>query len=218
MKKTLLLLAFTSGTLLTSLEAATLATASFDSDSYVYVGTNNEFQPQITLSAYNDGGHYVWANIQFDVSGLSAQPKAYLELNPVQYKTGPNPMNPTITTTGTSTVYLVALNDSWTNYINSQTKFDWAQNNVVNATKIGTFNFNNTDSAYVNVTDTVNAWIDGSKSNYGFALWTDNNSVELASSTYSNTTLSPSLSTVPEASSAMLLALSSAGLLLFRKR
>jgi len=136
-----------------------------------------------------------------------------------------NPAGPptTITSpTGTATVHVVALGDSFANYQLAADKQAWYDTYVQNGAVpvVGTINFANESTEYIDVTDEVNSWITNSSSNYGFALFSTSGNVELASATYTdNPSLSPALvDAVPEPSGAVLAGLGSLILLLRRHR
>lgn len=228
MKNTILTIAF--GGLLTATSQATvLATPNFDTDSYVFFGTNNEFNPQITLGESQQGTpshpHFNFGVITFDVSTLNTSDDKFLSLTAVEYATlTSNPAGPpatTYSTSGSGAIQLVALGESFADFQASADKTAWYDTHVQNGSVpvLGTFNFTDQSTQYVDVTDTVNGWINDGGSNYGFALFSTSGEVELASSTYADSSMSPALvDAVPEPSAAVLTGLGSLLLLLRRQR
>ena len=209
--------------------AATLATPDFDTDSYIFFGTNNAFDPQITLGESLQGApqyHFNFGIINFDVSSLITTGDKFLSLSAVEYITlTPNPGGPPTTSaspTGTATVHIVALGDSFANYQSAADKQAWYDTYVQNGSVsvVGTINFTDQGTEYLDVTDEVNAWINDGSSNYGFALFSTSGDIELASSTYADdVNLRPALvDTVPEPSGALLVGLGSLLLLSRRQR
>ncbi|MFC4991123.1 DNRLRE domain-containing protein [Rubritalea tangerina] len=228
MKATLLSI-FTSGAIICASSAATITTATFDTDTYLYFGTSNAFDPQITIGASQrpGSGHFNFGVLEFDVSTLDAGTKS-LNLSAVQYVTNiPNPAGPptaVTSTTGNATVHVVALNDSFSNYQLAPDKIAWYDTYVQSgsATVLGTYNFANQQTLSIDVTSTVDAWQSNPSNNHGFAIFSTSGNVELASSTYGNSSLVPSISvtpaSVPEPSSMALLGLGGLALILRKRR
>lgn len=223
MKNTLLTIAL-GGLLTISSQAATLANPNFDTDSYIFMGTSAETDPQITLGESLQGTpshpHFNFGVVSFDVSSLSTSGDKFLSLSSIEY--GSTFGGGSLTPTGSATVQVVALGDSFANFQAAADKTTWYDTYVQSgtATVIGTFNFTDQSTEYVDVTDVVNGWISDGNSNYGFALFSTSGAVELASSTYSDdTSLQPALvDAVPEPSGAVLAGIGSLLLLLRRQR
>lgn len=238
MKYTILTLA-SAGMIASSVSAATLASASFDTDSYIEFGTDNQFNPQITLGASQRpfSGHFNFGVIEFDVTSLTAVGSKYLSLSAVEFVTlTPNPMGPpttTTSTTGNAIVQVVALgvdyndgvNGSGSDYVDAASKAGWYDTHVQSGSVsvIGTINFNNASTRTIDVTSIVNGWIADGNTNHGFAIFSTSGNVEIASSTYTDDTslrvaLVDTPVTAPEPSSAALLGLGALTLLLRRKK
>lgn len=209
--------------------AAILATPSFDTDSYIAFATNNAFDPQITLGESLQGAatyHFNYGVVSFDVSSLNTSGDKYLSLSAVEYVTSiPTTGGPPISvssSTGNAVVQVVALGESFSDYqlaANKQTWYDtYVQSGSVPV--IGTINFTDQETEYLDVTDEVNGWINDGSTNNGFALFSTSGNIELASSTYSdNTDLRPTLvDTVPEPSGAVLISIGAVMLFLRRQR
>lgn len=185
-----------------SSHAAPLATASFDSDSYVFASTNNLGDPFITVSAYSGAGHFNFGVVEFDVSGLSTTGDKYLTLEAVNYTDGslgalPQP-------TGTATVHVGLMPTSWSNYLGQADKLSWFNTNILTMPSVGDFVFTNQQVRQLDVTGVVNDWILNNTTNNGFALWmTSGGLVDLTSSDAPGGTL-PTLDSVPEPSWAAL--------------
>ncbi|MGB0774759.1 MAG: PEP-CTERM sorting domain-containing protein [Akkermansiaceae bacterium] len=218
------------GILTTSAHATVLATPNFDTDSYIFFGTNNEFNPQITLGESQQGTpshpHFNFGVMTFDVTTLNTSGDKFLSLSAVEYATlTPNPNGPPTTTyssTGNGTIQLVALGESFADFQASSDKTAWYDTYVQSGSVpvVGTFSFTNESTRYVNVTSVVNGWINDGSTNNGFALFASSGEVELASSTYTaNELLRPALvDAVPEPSAVVLTGLGSLLLLLHRQR
>lgn len=180
-----------------SADAGVLATPSFDADSYIFMKTNNEYDPNITVgeSQQGTGGHphFNYGLMQFDVTSIAIEGDKFLRLSVIGYKDGSQ--GSAITPTGTSIVQLVALNAPISSYFGPGSGQDWYDTHVQNpgVTVIGTYSFTNQDTLYVDVTATVNAWINSSSNNYGFALYSIQNAVELGSANNTNAALTPAL-------------------------
>lgn len=209
--------------------ATIIATPDFDTDSYITFGTNNAFDPQITLGQSLQGSptyHFNFGIVSFDVSGLNTSGDKYLSLSAVEYITStPTVGGPPISsasTTGSAVVQIVALGASFSDYssaANKQTWYDtYVQNGLVPV--VGTVNFTNQGTEYVDVTDEVNGWINDGSSNHGFALFSTSGNIELASSSYTdNVNFRPALvDAVPEPSSSALIALGAVMCFLRRRR
>lgn len=212
----------------TSVHAAVLANPDFDADSYIEFGTNNAFDPVLTIGASQrpGSGHFNFGVVTFDTSSMSAAGDKFLSLSAVEYiSTSPNPSGgrpiTTTSTTGAAVVHVVALGDNYNNYLSAADKVAWYDANVQNAgvTVLGTMNFINESTGNIDVTSAVNGWISNAASNNGFAIFSTSGNVELASVTNTNAALRPALlDAVPEPSSILLLGLASCLSLTLRKR
>lgn len=174
--------------------AATLATATFDTDSYIFVGTNNEFQPGISAFTDYSGGvldslansHFNFAVIKFDnLAGIetvaNGGPSKYLTLETMQAGAG-------------TYAFSVAGADVQNGYPSTSGSFNgpagndtqrlqWYFDNIKGddatyggyaggADHIGVLNVAGSPSVYsLDVTAVVDAWIDGTVPNYGFGVW-----------------------------------------------
>lgn len=229
MKNTILTLAL-GGLLTTASHATVLANPDFDTDSYVFFGTSNAFNPQITLGESRQGTpdhpHFNFGVMTFDVSTLNTSGDKFLSLTAVEYAilttNTSGPPTTTYSPTGSGAIQLVALGESFADFQASGGKTAWYDTHVQNGSVpvIGTFNFIDQSTRYVDVTSVVNGWINDGNTNNGFALFSTSGEVELASSSYSNDpTLRPALvNAVPEPSAAVLTGLGSLLLLLRRSR
>ncbi len=174
-------------------------TPTFDTDSYLFIGTNNQGDSQITLGETQrpGTGHFNFGVLEFDVTSLMSSGQKFLDLNAVEYVTliGGNGGIPTsqVGPTGAATVQLIALGDSFLNYQSAPNKIAWYDTYVqgAGANVVGTYNFSNEGVVSVNVTSVVNSWLTDSSTNMGFALYSSSGNLELASSTYSDPSLAP---------------------------
>ncbi|MCP4193753.1 MAG: PEP-CTERM sorting domain-containing protein [Planctomycetaceae bacterium] len=178
-----------------NLEAATLANANWDTDSYIAFGTNNEFDPGITINTDYSGGadnpalvHFNFGVIKFDdLAGLSTKSAGggdkFLKLS-------------TLSVPGASTIGVSAAKldiSSTTDGYPSPSfpgtpagdglaRLQWYQSNIKGndaafggyaggADHLGVLEVPAMGDYYLDVTSTVDAWIDGSEANNGFGLW-----------------------------------------------
>lgn len=176
---------------------ATLASATFDTDSYMFVGTNNEFDQGIsTFTDYSGGvassanSHFNYAVIKFDdLTGIdtvaNSGPNKYLTLETMQ--------------SGSAIVaFSVAGADVQNGYPSTSGSFNgpsgtstervqWYIDNIKGddptyggyaggADHIGVLNLGAQGTYSLDVTSVVDAWIDGSVPNHGFGVWAVNSS------------------------------------------
>ncbi len=237
MIKTILLTAVGASALATfSSAAVTTLTPEFDSDSYLFMGTDKKDEEHITVGEkYVFWGipHYNIGYIKFDVSGLAIDENKTLTLTPYEFVTGASVDSPG-SSTGSTRVKLVALGASWDDYLTSPSysaRSDWADTHVNDVTEIGVFEFSSDDPGKtehdpvtIDVTATVNGWINGDKPNYGFALVCESQPrIEIFSSEGGGAEKGPLLKSftpdpVPEPSSVALLGAGGLALLLRRRR
>jgi hypothetical protein len=177
-----------------SASAAILANATFDTDSYIFIGTNNEFQTGISLFTDYSGGvldslansHFNFGVVKFDnLAGLqtvaNGGPSKFLTLETMQSGSG---------VFGVS----VAGADIHNGYPTTSGSFNgpngtadarlqWYFDNIKGdnasyggyaggADHLGVLNVAGMPATYsLDVTAVVDAWLDGSVPNYGFGLW-----------------------------------------------
>ena len=218
------------GTLLVSgnLARAAELTPTFDTDSYVFVGTNNTSSADITVTPYNQTelppgffGHYTFGVIQFDVASLTTADNKTLTLTVSGFESD---------ATG-GDIYLSYLDADYTDYLAQASGNDrdtWFETHVMGiALQIDNGSVSSLGQSLVfDVTDVVNDWVNGAKDNHGFGVWGLNipginmgaGAINFASSQAAFD--GPRLSTVavPEPASLILLAVGSASILTRRKR
>lgn len=187
-----------------SAHAAVLTTASFDTYSYAFVGTNSSGNSTINVSQYVAEGHFTFGVVQFDVSGLSTSGDKFLLMRATGFTDGS--MGAPTTTSGSYSVNVGIMPLSFTDYLNSPSdsgppppgtgKTPWFNTNILPLTPIGTLDFVNQSVVSLDVTSAVNDWINGAD-NFGFVLWnpSDTGSVLIQSS---ENAFAPNLNTVPE--------------------
>jgi hypothetical protein len=198
MKKTILFtLAMSAVALISSSAlAATLATATFDTDSYIFVGTNAQNDAGITIGTdfsagvlHTDNTHFNFGVLQFgNLTGIqtvaNGGPSKYLKLW-------------THTFPGSSTIAVSVAKADINNDANGYpggffypgnpsgtdtARLQWYFNNIKGndatyggyaggANHAGILNVTAAGMALLDVTAVVDAWIDGSVPNYGFGLW-----------------------------------------------
>ncbi|MFC5050085.1 DNRLRE domain-containing protein [Rubritalea spongiae] len=210
--------------------SATTLNPTFDTDSYVYVGTNSQYDPQLTIgeSFAPAHHHFNFAVIEFDVSTLTSGNSHSLSLSAVQYinlvDNGGGIPTSTPSSTGSATLQIVALGSNFTDdYLTAGSKTAWydtyVQNNSVSTI---TANFTDLETVSVDVSSIVDSWISSPGANNGFAIFSSSGNIELASSTHGTESLRPnitsSIAAVPEPSSTALLGLGGVALIFRRRR
>lgn len=221
-----------------------IAGATYDADSYIFIGTKNDSQPGISLFTDNSRGssnatafgHFNFGVIKFDdLAGVQT------------LANGGGQKFLTLTTFSSgSAVFGVSragediLGDYPSGAFGGMTgsaneRLAWYQDHIKGndasyggyaggAEHIGVFEFSGAETLSLDVTATVDSWIDGTTNNYGFGLWAVSTSAgqgadyDLASienTVHSNPILSSSA--VPEPSSLGLLGLFG-GLAFLRRR
>lgn len=166
-RKSLLLAIVSAGAVASSAQAVTLATADFDTYSYVFAGTNNTGGTSVNTSQYNPSGHFTFGLISFDVSGLSSTGDKYLSLQS-GYTDG-SPGAP-VSTTGSAVINVGVLTEDYSDYLASGDKVAWFNANVLSLPSTS-MSFTDSNVSSLNVTTEVNNWISGSADNYGFVFW-----------------------------------------------
>ena len=178
-----------------NLNAATIASATFDTDSYMAFGTNNEFDPGITVGTDYSGGapngalvHFNFAVIDFDdLAGVSTKANGggdkFLKLS-------------TLSVPGASTIGVSAAQAPFASATegypspavvgnpagDGAARLAWYQGNIKGddaafggyaggAEHLGVLEVSAMGDYYLDVTATVDSWIDGSAVNNGFGLW-----------------------------------------------
>lgn len=196
MKKTNLL------TLVAGLAACNLAhaalptSASFDAYSYVAFQTDAR-STTVNVSQYNGGGHFTFGVVEFDTTGLSLAGDKYLRMKAEGYTDGSQ--GGSVTSSGNYTVNVGLMPLSFDNYLEESNALNWFNANVLNQTPIGQLAFEDQETASLEVTSTVNDWINTPSENNGFVFWSLNSgSVQMQSTDVG--TFSPQLSSVPEPS------------------
>ena len=228
-----------------NLDAGTLATATYDADSYLAFGTNNEFDPGITIGTDYSGGapngalvHFNFAVINFDdLTGITTKADGggdkFLKLS-------------TLNVPGASTIGVSAAQAPFAsaadgypspavpgNPVGDETsRLTWYQSNIKGddatlggyaggAKHLGVLEVSSMGDYFLDVTSTVDSWIDGTATNHGFGLWGvsvaggQGNGFDFVSSDNATGGGPQLLSVVPEPSSVVLafLALGFIGLL-----
>jgi hypothetical protein len=188
----------------TTSAAEVLATAVYDTDSYVYFGTNSVKSPEITLGEPPAGDpHYNIGFIEFDVTGLSPTGSKYLQLEP---NTATAQGLPSIVRVATldadiDAYFAIAPND----YAG---RVAWLAAHAYASQPIATIGILPSGGKhYADISSTINGWIADPSSNHGLAIWrvggVDFDSPELFSM---NDPLGrgPAINSVPEPQTAVL--------------
>ncbi len=169
--------------------AQLITTATFDSDSYIFIGTNNSTSTGVSVFQDNSGGqsdagtfgHFNFAVIEFDnLTGLNTLANG-----------GPQKFL-TLTTLGQGAATFgvsVAGADFQTDYLShpfgpagANARLQWYHNNIKGddanfggytggAQHLGIIHAINEGTFSLDVTDAVDAWLEGTTPNFGFGIW-----------------------------------------------
>jgi hypothetical protein len=179
-----------------SASAATLATATFDTDSYMFVGTNAQFDVGITIGTDYSAGvldsnntHFNFGVLQFgNLAGIqtiaNGGPSKYLKLSTHSFP-GASSVAVSVAqadinsdTNGYPGGFFFPGNPSGTDTSRLQWYFDNIKGDdptyggyAGGADHVGVLNVTAPGMVVLDVTSVVDAWIDGSVPNYGFGLW-----------------------------------------------
>jgi hypothetical protein len=176
--------------------AATIATATYDNDSYMFVGTNNETETTLGLTEDFSGGvvaqnnaHFIFGVVKFgNLAGLTTKASGggekYLQLSTTNFP-GPSTVAVSIALAdidaNDATGYPSPLFPGNRFGLNTD-RLRWYMNNIKGndpafggyaggAPHVGVIDFNTAGTFYLKVTDAVDAWISGARPNHGFGLW-----------------------------------------------
>lgn len=210
-------------------QAATLATASADADSYLAFNTNNQTSVSTTIGRdiRPAGYEFNFATIEFDntdLAGLTTAGDKFLVIELLEFVTlGPaigGPPSQISSSTGNATIKVVGLDESYADYLGSPSNTAWYDTYLGDAAADATASATQAGLVYFDVTDVVNGWIDDPSSNNGFGLvvTAGDDLIEIGATDdfFPTGTFSPILSSVPEPTSMALLALG--GLATLRRR
>ncbi len=228
--------------------ATTLATATYDTDSYIFVGTNSEFDPGVTNTEDFTGGtvesdntHIVFGVVKFeDLTALDTKANGggdkFLKLT-----VGALPGDSTVAISAAKEDIESDTNGYPSGFFsgnpagNENDRLQWYMDNVKGddatyggydggAAHLGAFDVTAFGDIYLDVTATVDGWIDGSAANHGFGLWGINvpgglgNTLDFVSSDNPAGGGPELVSQIPEPSAITLSVLAIAGLGFRRKR
>ena len=204
-----------------SAQATDLATASYDSDSYIHFGIDSAFAPEMTVGAHLPTiNHFNFGVIEFEISGLSSAGGKFLHLDLEVFRTTVTDENgPTGATedlaAGNATLRLVALGEDYrTGYAPASDKRGWYDTNLYGQDVIAAVTLTDAGVFSIDVTDTVNAWIADTNTNHGFGLIVESGSpIELGATEGGNGAV---LTNVPEPGAAAILGLGA--LFMLRRR
>jgi MYXO-CTERM domain-containing protein len=149
----------------------------YDVDSYVFVGTNNQFSPELTVGVDLSGQdiyHFNFGVIEFDdLSVLSPTGNKYLRLEAMAYAiteiVDDFPVT-TLSPNGSAQFKVVALDSPYTDYLAASDKAGWYDANVGGADAVATGSVAGLGAFDLDVTDAVNDWLNGVTTNHGLAL------------------------------------------------
>lgn len=166
-----------------------MAAANFDADSYLFIGTNNAGDPYITLNPHaDDHSHFNFGVIRFPLDGLNADESFYLALHLPFFVTGSIETGFGTSDTGEAEIAVVALGGSYDVYLQpSVSKRAWYDLNLHSQPVLGTIAFTSDEGDglgwyYLDVTETVRAWLATPETAFGFGLYGLRGSVDLNSS------------------------------------
>jgi hypothetical protein len=176
-----------------SASAATLAGVTFDTDSYIFIGANNEFDPGVSLSSDYSLGvldsantHIIFGLMKFgDLTGLATVanggPSKFLTVKTLH----PGAAQYAVSVAGADIINgYPSTSGSFNGPAGTDTaRLQWYFDNIKGddasyggyaggAQHVGVFNFAGGPNTYsLDVTAAVDAWIDGTVPNNGFGLW-----------------------------------------------
>jgi len=169
--------------------ATTVSVAAFDTDSYLFIGTDNRTDPHITLNPYSDEhSHFNFGVVRFSLEVLDGEGPYYLALHLPFFVTGSIEKGFDTTDTGEAGINVVALGGDFEQYLQpSVSKRAWYDLHLYGQPVIGSIDFasENGDGIgwyYLDVTETVQAWLAGPETHFGFGLYGVSGSVDLDSS------------------------------------
>lgn len=208
-----------------SASATTIATTTFDTDSYIPYKTNNATSSEITLGVPNPGYNFNFGVIEFDDLGavpaggskfLVVDLEAFVTYGDAPEGGGPPPVE--LTPTGSATIKVVGLGSSYGEvYADAgTTASQWYDTYIGNADADATATPTNAGLVSFDVTEVVDGWLNDPTTNHGFGLVVASGQpVELGASSdfLTSDSVAPTLSTVPEPGSMAILALGAVGLL-----
>lgn len=229
-----------------SVAANTIATATFDTDSYVWFGSNNDTAAGITTGTDFSGGvvseanaHFNFGVVQFeDLSGLQTVANGggskFLTMDWMQI--GAAQVGVSVAGDDYLTTYPPGV-DFGNNAPFAEARLTWYHDNIKGddasfggyaggAQHVGAFDLLGQGAYSIDVTAIVDAWIDNPSSNHGFGLWAvssagaQGSSLDFASLESSAPFAGPRLTSIaiPEPTTAGLLAIGVVGLSAARRK
>ncbi|MFP4541845.1 MAG: DNRLRE domain-containing protein [Opitutales bacterium] len=163
--------------------------AVFDTDSYIFIGTNNDRAAHITINPHrDDSSHFNFGVIRFDLDAVPAEGRKLLSVHLPFFVEGSITDGFVEADSGTATVHVVALATSYDEYLQpSVAKRAWYDLDLHGQPILGTYEFASVEGDglgryTVDVTDAVDAWLAAPETNHGFGLWGEVGSVDLSSS------------------------------------
>jgi hypothetical protein len=172
-----------------ALLAEVLSVADFDSDSYLFLGTNNHLDPYLTLNPHtSEESHFNFGVIEFPLGTVPDSGRKFLAVHLPFFVTGSIETGFGTSDTGEAEVAVVALGDDYATYLNpSVSKRGWYDLYLHGQPVLGTFTFKAEKGEglgwyYLEVTATVDAWLADPSSAHGFGLYAISGSVDLNAS------------------------------------
>jgi hypothetical protein len=169
--------------------AGTVSVAAFDTDSYLFFGTDNRTDPHITLNPHaEEHSHFNFGIIRFPLEDLEGEGPYYLALHLPFFVTGSIEEGFATTDTGEAEISVVALGGDFGRYLQPDvSKRAWYDLHLHGRPVIGSIAFasENGDGIgwyYLDVTETVEAWRARPETHFGFGLYGVSGSVDLDSS------------------------------------
>ncbi|MFN3166908.1 MAG: PEP-CTERM sorting domain-containing protein [Phycisphaeraceae bacterium] len=165
------------GGLATAPASALAVPNTLDTDSYVFIGTNSRFSPELTVGVDLSGQgiyHFNFGVIEFDdLSALGPAGGKYLRLEAEAYAIteviDEFPVT-TLSPNGSAQFKVVSLESPYSDYLAASDKAGWYDANVGDAPAVATGSFAGLGAFDLDVTAAVNDWINGVTANHGLAL------------------------------------------------
>lgn len=169
--------------------ASTVSVAAFDTDSYLFIGTDNRTDPHITLNPHADEhSHFNFGVVRFPLEDLDGAGPYYLALHLPFFVAGSIEEGFETTDTGKAEINVVALGGDFGRYLKPDvSKRAWYDLHLHGQPVIDSIDFasENGDGIgwyYLDVTEAVEAWRASPETHFGFGLYGVTGSVDLDSS------------------------------------
>jgi len=171
-----------------------------DTDSYVFFSTDNPFEPYITVGNYTPPqvGHANWGYLSFEGT-FTPGATQYLALTSDAYVVATDQQSISTVEDGSAVIEILTMQAPHASYLAAEDQRGWFIGNVVTPEALGTAEFTNDMTVYVDVTAATSGWAAGAP-NFGFALRSTavGNGVEIISLDNGNGPAPTLVASIPE--------------------